>query len=326
MVVCFDLLGVTSYLLIRYYKRKRVINRATITLILRKVGDLALIVSLFSELGGMFSNPFLLIISILTKSAFIPFRAWLPLAIAAPTPIRALVHSSTLVTAGVLLRIKSPLITLNNILLIFSVRSMFFASFLAVLETDYKKVVAMSTISQIRIIGLFFSQGLFVLGVFHLTTHAFFKSLMFIRVGEVLHSRGGSQPKPSLNHNKRVSSCLLFLRGASLTGQIYTRGFRSKEILLEMFETQGSVVAILINIVLLAVTFLYVGALLLPLVSLLSTANSLSLVVLYYSILALSRAVFIEQKIVLPEVFSIKEVGLLFPFLIVIVLRLRRVS
>ena len=274
----------------------------------------------------MFSSPFLLIISMLTKSAFIPFRSWLPLAIAAPTPIRALVHSSTLVTAGVLLRIKTPLITLNNLLLIFRVSSMFFASFLAVLETDYKKVVAMSTISQIRIIGLFFSQGLFALGVFHLTTHAFFKSLIFVRVGEVLHSRGSSQSKPSLNHNKRVSSCLLFLRGASLTGQIYTRGFRSKEILLEMFETQGGSVTLLINIVLLAVTFLYVGALLLPLVRFLRTTKKLSLVVLYYSALTLRRAVFIEQKTVLPEVFSIKVVGLLFPFLILILLRLSGVT
>ena len=298
-------------------------NRATITLMLRKIGDLTLILSLFLELGGLVSRPFLLMVSMLTKRAFIPFRSWLPLAMAAPTPISALVHSSTLVTAGVLLRIKNPLITLNNLLLIFRVRSMFFASFLAVLETDYKKVVAISTISQIRIIGLFFSQGLFVLGVFHLTTHAFFKSLIFIRVGEVLHRRGGSQLKPSLNHNKRVTSSLLFLRGASLTGQIYTRGFRSKEILLEMFETQRGALTLLINIILLAITFLYVGALLVPLASVLRGTKKLSFMVLCYSVLTLGSAVLIEQKIVLPEVFSMKVVGLLFPILILIFLALR---
>lgn len=133
--------------------------------------------------------PLLLLLGLITKRAIFPFSPWLPVAIRAPTPISALVHSSTLVTAGLYLIIRfesfiflnSPLITLFLILSLFT---SLYAGICSVFESDLKKLVALSTLSHLGFIGIALGIGCTSLAFFHLLVHALFKSLLFIGVGD----------------------------------------------------------------------------------------------------------------------------------------------
>lgn len=180
------------------------------------------------------SNLLILIIRI-TKSAQFPFSTWLPAAISAPTPISALVHSSTLVTAGVLI-----LIFLKSFINFFLIKLFFLISSITILvagiiacyEKDFKKIVAFSTLSQIGFLFLIISRFKFFLGRFHLFSHAFFKRMLFISVGGLLHSRNSSQEtrdfsktlKPNLYNQININ-----LRLINLIGLIFIRGFFSKD-------------------------------------------------------------------------------------------------
>merc|ERR1711981_1320830 len=134
----------------------------------------------------------LLIIAGCTKRAQIPFRAWLPAAMAAPTPVSALVHSSTLVTAGVYLIFRYEnlliLININLLLVILGSLTIFIARVRAFFEIDIKKIVALSTLRQLGVIISALGAGFYLLGFFHLLSHAFFKALLFIRAGNLIHS------------------------------------------------------------------------------------------------------------------------------------------
>src|SRR3982751_667902 len=131
----------------------------------------------------------LVILAAITKSAQIPFSAWLPAAIAAPTPVSSLVHSSTLVTAGVYLLIRfHELIQVNSFLLLFSVITIFISGVGANFEIDLKKIIALSTLSQLGVIIIILSLGIYELSYFHLITHALFKSLLFLCAGVYIHS------------------------------------------------------------------------------------------------------------------------------------------
>jgi NADH-ubiquinone oxidoreductase chain 5 len=132
----------------------------------------------------------------MTKSAQIPFSAWLPAAIAAPTPVSTLVHSSTLVTAGVYVLYRfSGLISLELIvvLIFFSIITLIIAGLRAILEVDIKKVIALSTLRQLGVMILAISLGIKIIALFHLVVHAFFKALIFMCVGAVIFYRGGVQ-------------------------------------------------------------------------------------------------------------------------------------
>lgn len=139
-----------------------------------------------------------------TKSAQYPFIAWLPAAIDAPTPISALVHSSTLVTAGLYILIRFNKIFLrgiiSNIVLLFSFLTLFLSSFIAFLEKDLKKLIAFSTISQVRFIIFSIILGCKILSVALLFIHALFKSLLFVLFGELIILRNFNQLKVSINN------------------------------------------------------------------------------------------------------------------------------
>lgn len=138
----------------------------------------------------------LLVLGSITKSGVMPFSAWLPEAMAAPTPVSSLVHSSTLVTAGVYVLIRFSDLTsyaCEFCLIIFAMVTMIIAGIRAVVITDMKKVVALSTLSQIRLIMLSVRMGAIGIAFFHLLVHAFFKALMFICVGSVIFYSGGVQ-------------------------------------------------------------------------------------------------------------------------------------
>jgi len=136
-----------------------------------------------------------LFLGAITKSAQIPFSAWLPAAIAAPTPVSSLVHSSTLVTAGiyVIIRFNYIFLYFGVLLKVFSILTMILAGFCAMVETDFKKVIAMSTLSQLGMILFILSVGVWMYSYIHIIIHAFFKSILFLRMGSLITQIGRSQ-------------------------------------------------------------------------------------------------------------------------------------
>jgi len=132
----------------------------------------------------------------ITKRAQIPFSVWLPAAIAAPTPISSLVHSSTLVTAGVYLFLRySPIIRIlmSHVIVVLASFTLFLSSFAAFFEGDFKKIIALSTLSQLSLIIIFLALGSYMFSYFHLLSHAFFKRILFLAAGVVIHSSLGGQ-------------------------------------------------------------------------------------------------------------------------------------
>lgn len=175
-----------------------------------------------------------------TKRAQIPFRAWLPAAIAAPTPVSALVHSSTLVTAGVYIvfRFDSLLsyLAINKIILIFGVLTIFIARMRAFFEIDIKKIVALSTLRQLGVIITALGAGFSLLGFFHLLTHAFFKALLFIRAGNLIHAAESYQDLRTMGGSREVlplTKSVVIGCSISLCGLPFISAFYSKEIIIE---------------------------------------------------------------------------------------------
>jgi NADH-ubiquinone oxidoreductase chain 5 len=185
---------------------------------------------------------FLVVLAAMTRSAQIPFSSWLPAAIAAPTPVSALVHSSTLVTAGVYLLIRfSPAFGhwLNVILLLVSGLTMFMAGLGANFEFDLKRIIALSTLSQLGLMIITISIGLSGLAFFHLLTHALFKALLFMCAGGVIHSIGDSQDirfMGGLSVYIPFTSSSLIVSNFALCGMPFLAGFYSRDFILEMFS------------------------------------------------------------------------------------------
>jgi NADH-ubiquinone oxidoreductase chain 5 len=181
-----------------------------------------------------------------TKSAQIPFSAWLPAAIAAPTPVSALVHSSTLVTAGVylIIRFHNPLIYTNLIkpLLIISVLTIFIAGISANFETDMKKIIALSTLSQLGLIIISIGLGLIKLAYFHILSHALFKALLFMCAGNVIHASIDNQDLRKLGIISKiipVTTASINTANLALCGAPFMAGFYSKDLILEIINTQS---------------------------------------------------------------------------------------
>lgn len=201
LLLGWDGLGLTSYLLVIYYINDSSLGSGIVTAMSNRVGD-ALIISVvaigfinmcFTPFIGLFYLiSFLLIFGSFTKRAQIPFSAWLPAAMAAPTPVSALVHSSTLVTAGVFLLIRffgrlSEFFYFCPILFYWGVITSLMASLTALFENDMKKIIALSTLSQLGVIIFCLGLNQPYLTFYHLVTHALFKALLFICAGTFIH-------------------------------------------------------------------------------------------------------------------------------------------
>nr|YP_007474888.1 NADH dehydrogenase subunit 5 [Liphistius erawan]AFC77876.1 NADH dehydrogenase subunit 5 [Liphistius erawan] len=256
----WDGLGLVSFILVIYYQNMKSLNAGLLTIFSNRVGDVALlmVIGLMVEYGDWMFNSFcemgwlistLLIIAAMTKSAQMPFSAWLPAAMAAPTPVSALVHSSTLVTAGVYLLIRVNMEgSMMVMLFILSAVTMFMSGLSANWETDFKKVVALSTLSQIGVMMFSISLGCFVITYFHLLIHALFKSMMFLCVGVVIHTKvsqdfrlyGGCLASfPMVNVGLGVS-------GMALMGLPFMSGYYSKDVILEKFLEGGIMMMVVI--------------------------------------------------------------------------------
>lgn len=252
IILGWDGLGVISYILVIYYKNEKSRRSGIITALRNRVGDAALLlrVACFLEIGRwnyIFMNYinrrwvyWLIVLAAITKRAQIPFSAWLPAAIAAPTPVRALVHSSTLVTAGVYLLIRfrdlfKSLIVMNLLIYLGMITTVI-ARIVALFEVDFKKVVALSTLSQLGIIITTLSFGFANLAFIHLLTHAVFKALLFICSGKVIHNISGYQDIRKIGglfFNLPVTSILINLSRFALCGVPFLSGFYSKDLIIE---------------------------------------------------------------------------------------------
>ena len=189
---------------------------------------------------------YLIIISACTKRAQIPFSAWLPAAIAAPTPVSALVHSSTLVTAGVylLIRINLIIIEINiaYILLLIGIITIIIAGITAIIEIDIKKIIALSTLRQLGIIMLILGIGNPMLSFFHLLSHAFFKAILFMCAGIIIHNIKDYQDirKIGISYNN-LNFCIsiIIIANIRLCGLPFLRGFYSKDLIIEIILIKG---------------------------------------------------------------------------------------
>nr|AQP28203.1 NADH dehydrogenase subunit 5 [Nasutitermes longirostris] len=255
----WDGLGLVSYLLVIYYQNVKSYGAGMLTVLSNRVGDVALLMAIawminfgswsfiyylefLSSSFEMELISFLVVLAAMTSSAQIPFSSWLPAAMAAPTPVSALVHSSTLVTAGVYLLIRfSPSFScwLNVFLLLVSGLTMFMAGLGANFEFDLKSIIALSTLSQLGLMIMTISIGLSGLAFFHLLTHALFKALLFMCAGGVIHSMGDSQDirfMGGLSIYMPFTSSSLMVSNFALCGMPFLAGFYSSDYILEMFS------------------------------------------------------------------------------------------
>lgn len=235
-------LGVTSFLLIIYYQNWIRRRGGILTLLTNRLGDGLLILRFAYWI--IFCSPFLLkrraaigflffFLTRLTKRAQLPFTSWLPAAIAAPTPVRALVHSSTLVTAGVwlLIRFRQFFNRLVFLIMVLGTSTIILASLAALFEVDGKKVVALSTLRQLGLIFVSLSLGNWLVCLFHLLMHAFAKANLFLIVGNLLHIRFSQQDSRQLSSGLMETRIIfIFLvRIFRLRGIIFFSGFYSKD-------------------------------------------------------------------------------------------------
>ena len=183
----------------------------------------------------------LIMIAAITKRAQIPFSAWLPAAIAAPTPVSALVHSSTLVTAGIYLLIRFNCLIISNgfsqILFLLGGLTILIAGLGANFEFDLKKIIALSTLRQLGLIIRILCIGAPILAFFHLLTHALFKALLFICAGVIIHSMKNFQDiryMGSLIFCLPMTASYINIANLALCGIPFLAGFYSKDLILEV--------------------------------------------------------------------------------------------
>nr|QNV11526.1 NADH dehydrogenase subunit 5 [Cryphalus piceae] len=250
----WDGLGLVSYALVIYYQNVKSFSAGMLTALSNRIGDAALLVGialladygswnfLFQDLLDFESIGWLIILAAMTKSAQLPFSSWLPAAMAAPTPVSSLVHSSTLVTAGVYLLIRlSPMLSSIqlNFLIFISMMTMFLAGLCANYEYDLKKIIALSTLSQLGMMILILSLGGSDLSFFHLLIHAFFKALLFMCAGYIIHMMGDFQDirfmGGLINFIPVVCSCMM-ISNFALCGLPFISGFYSKDLIAELLS------------------------------------------------------------------------------------------
>nr|YP_007026108.1 NADH dehydrogenase subunit 5 [Calanus hyperboreus]AFU88797.1 NADH dehydrogenase subunit 5 [Calanus hyperboreus] len=261
LLLGWDGLGVTSYLLVIFYQSSKSYNAGMITALTNRLGDVGLLISIgmmlsFGNWTFLYSTSsskmlpavllMIIITSACTKSAQMPFSAWLPAAMAAPTPVSALVHSSTLVTAGVYVLIRMNIYLVESksaeILMVVGTLTMMMAGLAAMLEMDMKKIIALSTLSQLGIMMMILGAGNPILAYFHLLSHAFFKAMLFMCAGMIIHNMKDYQDIRKMGLGQMslpITMSIMMVANLSLCGLPFLSGFYSKDIILEMMLMKG---------------------------------------------------------------------------------------
>nr|YP_009131554.1 NADH dehydrogenase subunit 5 [Pelecinus polyturator]AIW82472.1 NADH dehydrogenase subunit 5 [Pelecinus polyturator] len=254
IIMGWDGLGLVSYCLVIYYQNYSSYMSGMLTVLSNRIGDICLLmaISLMLMVGSynfMYKDKLILMILMLivitsiTKSAQLPFSSWLPAAMAAPTPVSSLVHSSTLVTAGVYLMIRFNKLLMesnliSSVIMYISLMTMFFSGAYANLENDLKKIIALSTLSQLGLMMMCLSIGQIIYSFFHLVSHAMFKSLLFLCSGVIIHNLIDKQDIRLMGDLLKKMPIILVMfniSSLSLMGFPFLSGFYSKDLILELF-------------------------------------------------------------------------------------------
>jgi NADH-quinone oxidoreductase subunit L len=264
MFVGWEGVGLVSYLLIGfYYTKDSAANAGKKAFIVNRIGDFGFLLAMFlliTHFGtlsfrGVFSSiaahpgmqggfvtaiALLLILGATGKSAQIPLYVWLPDAMEGPTPVSALIHAATMVTAGVymlarthVLFDRSPLALM--VVAVIGAATAFFAATIGILQTDIKRVLAYSTISQLGYMFLACGVTAYSVGIFHLVTHAFFKALLFLAAGSMIHALGGEQDMRKMGGLRKKLPVTFWTMTAAvfaITGLFPFSGFFSKDAIL----------------------------------------------------------------------------------------------
>ncbi|MCH8049684.1 NADH-quinone oxidoreductase subunit L, partial [Patescibacteria group bacterium] len=263
----WELVGLTSYLLIGFwFEKKSASDAARKAFMINRLADLGFfiaIVFLFLTYGSLdlsalqspaISNQLplglvtvigiLIFLGIAGKSAQFPFHVWLPDAMEGPTPVSALIHSATMVAAGVFLLARifpifaASQTTLWVILVVGTITSLLSAT-IACVQTDIKRILAYSTISQLGLMVMGIASGAWVAGLFHLTTHAFFKSLLFLTAGALIHHSGSNDIFIIGQRGAKKNKFMMLVLGFglfSLCGIPPFSGFFSKDAILHSLK------------------------------------------------------------------------------------------
>ncbi len=275
LFVGWEGVGLASYLLIGFYFLKKSASDAgKKAFIVNRIGDFGFMLGMFllfrtfgtldfvqlfakagpwpaeamGHLGTFTIACLLLFMGACGKSAQLPLYVWLPDAMEGPTPVSALIHAATMVTAGVYVVARSHILFTHSptaMLVVATVgcATAFFAATIGLVQTDIKKVLAYSTVSQLGYMFLACGVGAFSAGIFHLMTHAFFKALLFLAAGSVIHAMGGEQDMNKMGGlSKKIRWTYLTMLTATLAiaGFPPFAGFFSKDaILLNAFESEN---------------------------------------------------------------------------------------
>jgi NADH-quinone oxidoreductase subunit L len=261
LFVGWEGVGLCSYLLIGFYfDKKFATNAGNKAFIVNRIGDFGFSLAMFlivKQFGSLdFATVFhqtpgasqsslttiglLLLLGACGKSAQIPLYTWLPDAMAGPTPVSALIHAATMVTAGVYMCSRSWPIYMGapdalNMIAIIGIATAFFAATIGLAQTDIKKVFAYSTVSQLGYMFLGVGCGAFSAGIFHLMTHAFFKALLFLGSGSVIHALSGEQDLRNMGGlRKKIpwTFATMMCAAVAISGVPPFSGFFSKDAIL----------------------------------------------------------------------------------------------
>ena len=276
LFVGWEGVGLSSYLLIGFYfLRKSASDAGKKAFIVNRIGDFGFMLGMFllfrafhtldfqaiftgstlqgwpvelsGHLGTLTFACLLIFMGACGKSAQLPLYVWLPDAMEGPTPVSALIHAATMVTAGVYVVARSHILfahapTAMLVVAILGCATAFFAATIGLVQTDIKKVLAYSTVSQLGYMFLACGVGAFSAGIFHLMTHAFFKALLFLAAGSVIHAMGGEQDMSrmgGLSKKIRWTFGTMLIATFAITGIPFFAGFFSKDaILFAAFHSQ----------------------------------------------------------------------------------------
>jgi NADH-quinone oxidoreductase subunit L len=261
LFVGWEGVGLCSYLLIGFYFDKKFATDAgNKAFIVNRIGDFGFSLAMFYmvrqfgtlDFAAVFSQApaapesaltiigLLLLVGAAGKSAQIPLYVWLPDAMAGPTPVSALIHAATMVTAGVYMTARSAAIYTHapaamDALAVMGIATALFAATIGMLQNDIKKVFAYSTVSQLGYMFVGVGCGAFSAGIYHLMTHAFFKALLFLGSGSVIHALAGEQDMRQMGGLRRKIpwTCgTMLCASLAISGFPFTSGFLSKDAIL----------------------------------------------------------------------------------------------
>ena len=269
MFVGWEAIGVVSYLLINFYFTRIQANKAAIlAFTMNRVGDMGLSLAFFGmfalfgslnfstvfSLSPLMNETAITVISLLlftgamAKSSQIPLHSWLPGSMEAPTPVSALLHAATLVTSGIYLMVRSsPILEYSStallVITLIGATTAFFAATCGLVQNDAKKIIAFSTISQLGYMVLSIGLSQYNVALFHTCNHSFFKALLFLAAGAVIHSFADQQDVRKMGgliHFLPFTYTAMLVGSLSLLALPYLSGFYSKDLIIELAFAQYS--------------------------------------------------------------------------------------